>query len=144
YWSNRILSAPANDANEHEWNEKLFTGHCAIPRRRTFICFPTIRVFSSDSRAVGLKMSMLRRIARFLSVPVIWLMMPVKRLAYCCRRSFLGRALLEVTCFGDFLLVLADVQNAVLEIHHCVWGGNFLFGKSVMVVDYEVAAREIA
>ena len=86
---------------------------------------------------------MLRRIAHVLSVPVIWLMMPVKRLAYHCRRSFLGRALLELTCFGDFLLVFANVQNAVLELHHRVWGGNFLFGKSVMVVDYEVAAREI-
>ena len=90
------------------------------------------------------KSPMVRRIARFLSVPVIWLMMPVKLVAHRWRRGFLGRVLLEVTCFGDFLLVFANVQNAALELHHRIYGGNFIFGKSVMVVDHEVAAREIA
>lgn len=87
---------------------------------------------------------MLRRIAHVLSVPVIWLMMPVKMVAFRWRHRLVGRVLLEATCFGDFLLVLANVQNAALELHHRIYRGNFLFGKSVMVVDHEVAAREIA
>jgi len=86
---------------------------------------------------------MLRRIANILSVPVIWLMMPVKGLAFRFRHCFLGRALLEVTCLGDFLLVLANVQNAALLLHHRVYGGAFWFGKSVMTVDHATAAQEI-
>ena len=54
----------------------------------------------------------------------------------------LGRALLECTA-RRLLLVLANVQNAALQLHHRVYGGAFLFGKSVMVVDHAVAAREI-
>jgi hypothetical protein len=87
---------------------------------------------------------MLRRIANVLSIPVIWLMMPVKLLAFRFRHNFIGRGLMELTCFGDVLLVLANVQNAALLLHHRVYRGAFLFGKSVMVVDYDIAAREIA
>jgi hypothetical protein len=87
---------------------------------------------------------MLRRIANFLSIPVIWLLMPVKRLAFRFRHRFLGRLLLELTCWSDFVLVLANVQNAALLLHHRVYGGPFVFGKSVMVVDHVTAAVEIA
>ncbi len=86
---------------------------------------------------------MLRRIANGLSIPVIWLMLPVKLLAFRWRHNVVGRVLLEFTCLGDFLLVLANVQNAALRLHHRVYRGAFLFGKSVMVVDHAVAAREI-
>jgi hypothetical protein len=90
------------------------------------------------------KLFMLRRIAHVLSVPVIWLMMPVKRCAFRFRDGFIGRALMEITCWCDFMLVLANVQNAVLLLHHRVWRGPFIFGKSVMVVDHAIAAREMA
>ena len=87
---------------------------------------------------------MLRRIANFLSIPVIWLLMPVKRLAFRFRHRFFGRLLLELTCWSDFMLVLANVQNAALLLHHRVYRGPFVFGKSVMMVDHAVAAVEIA
>src|SRR5688572_17881078 len=87
--------------------------------------------------------SMLRRIANALSIPVIWLMMPVKLLAFRFRHRIPGRVLLELTCWSDFMLVLANVQNAALLLHHRVYRGAFVFGKSVMVVDHGVAAREI-
>jgi hypothetical protein len=51
---------------------------------------------------------------------------------------------MEITCWCDFMLVLANVQNAVLLLHHRVWRGPFIFGKSVMVVDHAIAAREMA
>lgn len=86
---------------------------------------------------------MLRQIAHVLSVPVIWLMMPVKLLAFRCRGNWFGRTLLEFTSAGDFLLVLANVQNAALQLHQRVYRGAFLFGKSVMIVDHAIAAREI-
>ena len=41
------------------------------------------------------------------------------------------------------MLVLANVQNAALLLHHRVYRGAFIFGKSVMVVNYAIAAREI-
>jgi hypothetical protein len=87
---------------------------------------------------------MLRRIANVLSIPVIWLMMPIKRLAFRFRHRFFGRLLLELTCWSDFVLVLANVQNAALLLHYHVYRGPFIFGKSVMVVDHAVAAVEIA
>lgn len=87
---------------------------------------------------------MLRQIARLLSVPVIWLLMPVKLLAFRLRHRWVGRVLQEITCLGDFLLVLANVQNSALRLHQRVWRGSFLFGKSVMQVDHATAAREIA
>ena len=87
---------------------------------------------------------MLRRIANVLSIPVIWLMMPVKLLAFRFRHRMAGRLLMELTCWSDFLFVLANVQNAALLLHHRVYRGAFLFGKSVMIVDHAVAAREIA
>lgn len=86
---------------------------------------------------------MLRRIAHVLSVPVIWLMMPVKLCAFRFRHRVLGRVLMEMTCWCDFMLVLANVQNATLLIHQRVWRGAFVFGKSVMVVDHDIALREI-
>jgi hypothetical protein len=87
---------------------------------------------------------MLRRIAHVLSVPVIWLLMPVKLCAFRFRHGVIGRLLMEITCWCDFMLVLANVQNAALQLHHRVWRGAFIFGKSVMVVDHAIAAREVA
>ena len=87
---------------------------------------------------------MLRKIAHVLSIPVIWLMMPVKLVAFRWRHRVIGRALLEMTSFCDFLLIFANVQNEALLLHFRVYRGAFIFGKSVMVVDHAVAAREIA
>src|SRR5262249_29841914 len=39
--------------------------------------------------------------------------------------------------------VFVTVQNHAMRIHHRVFGGNFVFGKALMIVDYETAEREI-
>src|SRR5687768_1906397 len=66
------------------------------------------RVGCDSGRTSQRELIMLRRIANVLSIPVIWLMMPVKLLAFRFRHRFVGRVLLEMTCFGDFMLVLAN------------------------------------
>ena len=85
-----------------------------------------------------------RRVTRFFSRPVVWLLIPVKLYAYRTRFGLVRRVVLEVTSFADFLMVLANVQNETMVIHYGVYGGNFIFGKAVAVVDHEVAEREIA
>lgn len=70
--------------------------------------------------------------------------MPFKLLAYRTRLRWLRRLILEVTCFLDFAMVFADVQNPVMLLHYRIYKGNFLFGKAVMVVDHQKAQREIA
>lgn len=82
--------------------------------------------------------------ARTLSWPLIWLLMPFKLLAYRTRLRWLRRLILEVTCFLDFAMVFADVQNPVMLLHYRIYKGNFIFGKAVMVVEHEKAEREIA
>jgi hypothetical protein len=87
---------------------------------------------------------MIRRIARFFSVPLIWLMKPIKLFAYQTRLHWLRRIILEITSFLDFLMVFANVQNATMQLHYKVYEGNFIFGKSVMVVNHAVAEQQIA
>lgn len=85
-----------------------------------------------------------RWVGRALSWPVIWLAKPVKLFAWRTRIRWLRGLLLEITTFLDFVMVFADVQNPTMQLHAAVYGGNFLFGKAVMVVDHAVAEREIA
>lgn len=85
-----------------------------------------------------------REIAHVLSVPLIWLLMPFKVFAFRTRFRFLKRVILGVTSFFDWAMVIANIQNPTMLIHHKAYRGNFIFGKSVMVVDHEVAEREIA
>jgi hypothetical protein len=87
---------------------------------------------------------MIRRIARVLSRPIVWALMPVKVFAFRRRPGVVKRAILEVTSFADWMLVFANVQNPAMLIHFRAYGGNFLFGKAVMIVDAEVTERAIA
>jgi hypothetical protein len=84
-----------------------------------------------------------RRIARVLSPPVIWLIMPAKMFAWRTRRLWVRRLILEITTATDFMMVFANTQNVAMLLHHSAYGGNFVFGKALMVVDHEPADREI-
>lgn len=86
---------------------------------------------------------MIRRIAAVVSRPLIWLLRPVKLLAWRTRFDLLRRAILEVTAGIDMLLIFANTQNKAMTLHWEIYGGNFLFGKCVMVTGYDQAAAEI-
>jgi hypothetical protein len=85
----------------------------------------------------------LRWIARRLSPPIIWLIMPAKLWAWRTRRLWLRRLLLEITTATDFAMVFANTQNVAMLIHQTAYRGNFIFGKAIMVVDHASADREI-
>lgn len=84
-----------------------------------------------------------RFLARPISYLVVWLMMPMKRWAYCTRFRWLKRLLLEVTTLCDFVLVFANVQNPTMQIYRRVYRGNFIFGKAVMIIDHATARDEL-
>ncbi|HEX9781691.1 MAG TPA: cytochrome P450 [Opitutaceae bacterium] len=86
---------------------------------------------------------MIRKIARILSLPVIWLLRPVKIYAYCTRFALLRRFILELTTAVDFGLIFANIQNGAMRLHHQVFRGNYIFGKSVMIVGHARASQEI-
>ena len=84
-----------------------------------------------------------RWIARRLSPPVVWLLMPVKLFAWRIHWLWLRRLILEVTTATDFAMVFANTQNVAMLIHQAAYGGNFIFGKALMVVDHASADRDI-
>lgn len=84
-----------------------------------------------------------RRIAYLLSIPVVILLMPLKKWAYLSRFEWLRRTILAFTTPIDFLLIWLNVQNPTMLLHWRLYRGNFIFGKTVMVVDYETAAAAI-
>jgi cytochrome P450 len=86
----------------------------------------------------------LRAAAGVVSYGVIVVLRPIKLLAYRTRWRPVKRVVLEVTTFIDWLLIFANVQNGAMLLHFRVYGGNFLFGKAVMVTDHETTKREIA
>jgi cytochrome P450 len=85
-----------------------------------------------------------RRLAYIMSIPLVFVLMPSKIYAYQTRFSLIRRTILEVTSLIDFLLIWINVQNETMLLHWQVFGGNFIFGKAVMVVDYATAAKAIA
>jgi hypothetical protein len=84
-----------------------------------------------------------RWVARHLSPPFIWLLMPLKLLAWRTKWLGLRRVILEVTTATDFAMVFANTQNVAMLLHQSAYGGNFIFGKALMVVDHVTADREI-
>lgn len=86
---------------------------------------------------------MIRKLARALSVPLVGLLLPLKIAAYKSPVRWIKRAILECTSFVDWALVFANVQNPAMLLHQRVYGGAFLFGKAVMVIDHAVALRDI-
>lgn len=84
-----------------------------------------------------------RRVADLALAPAIWLAMHVKLGAY--RQPFrpLRWVLLELTSLFDFLSVFALVQNHAMGANRRVFGGNYLFGRAVMVTEHARAVAEI-
>jgi hypothetical protein len=85
----------------------------------------------------------MRRVLRVLVVPFVWLAMPWKMLAYRIGPGFVRRLMLELSAFWDWAMVFMVVQNPAMLIHYRAYGGNFFFGKAVMLVDHDVAKKDI-
>lgn len=85
-----------------------------------------------------------RTVSRFAVTPLIYLLIPVKMFAWRTSHKWLKRIVLEITALVDFLSIFAVVQNHAVLAHWRAYGGNFIFGKSIMVVAHEKAETEIA
>jgi hypothetical protein len=86
---------------------------------------------------------MIRKVMNVLSRPLIRVLKPLKLFAWQTRFFWLRGLIIEFTTAVDFTLIFANIQNGAMTLHHRIYGGNFLFGKAVMVVDYQKAAAEI-
>jgi hypothetical protein len=72
-------------------------------------------------------------------------MVPIKTLAWTTRHEWLRGLILEFTSAADFLLTGLHVQNKVLLLTaQAFGGGNFLFGRAVMVVEHTAAAEALS
>ena len=89
-------------------------------------------------------LGLIRAFSRVAIIPLIWILMPVKLFAWRTSVRCLKQFILEITGFIDFVSVFALVQNHAMLAHYRVYRGNFIFGKSLMVVDHEKAEKEIA
>ena len=78
-----------------------------------------------------------------LTTPLVYLLKPFKIFAYRTGSPFLRRLIIESTTFIDFILNFIHGQNESMELHQKVYGGNFIFGRGVMITDHETAAREM-
>jgi cytochrome P450 len=86
----------------------------------------------------------LRLIAGCLSYLVVVALRPIKLFAYRSRWRPLKRLIIEVTTFIDWCLIWPNAQNGAMTLHPKAYGGNFLFGKAVMVTDHATTKRDIA
>lgn len=86
---------------------------------------------------------MFRAVMYQLSKPVVWLLKPIKLYAYRTRFEFVRRLILEVTCFIDWALIFLLVQNETMKLHQDIWGGDFVFGKAIMVTRHAEAAARV-
>ncbi len=69
--------------------------------------------------------------------------MPVKLFAWGPRWRWVRRLILEMTTATDFIMVFANTQNVAMQMHGAAYGGNFAFGKALMVVDHASADRDV-
>ncbi len=83
-----------------------------------------------------MKLDPFRRTAHVVLPPFMWVAMHVKLFAYRQPWRWVRIALLELTQAFDFLMVFANVQNYAMAINHRLFGGDFLFGKAVMVTGH--------
>ncbi|QDU65393.1 cytochrome P450 [Engelhardtia mirabilis] len=88
-------------------------------------------------------MDPIRRAAHVVTPPFMWLAMQLKLFAYRQPLRPLRWVLLELTQVFDFAMVFANVQNYAMSINHRLFGGDFLFGKAVMVTGHARALEEI-
>ncbi len=86
---------------------------------------------------------MIRAVMYQLSKPVVWLLKPLKIFAYRTRFELLRRLILEFTCFIDWALIFINIQNETMILHQDIWGGDFVFGKAIMVTRHAEAATRI-
>lgn len=86
---------------------------------------------------------MIRSLLRALTTPLVYALVPLKMWAWTTRRTWLRGAILELTAAIDFLLVGIHVQNGALMLTFKAFGGNFLFGRALMVTDHASAAAAI-
>lgn len=85
----------------------------------------------------------LRAAAKPASYAVVAALKPLKIYAYKTQFNFLKRLILELTTPIDTALVVLNVQNETMKIHQRVYGGNFVFGKGVMITNHAQTAAEI-
>lgn len=86
----------------------------------------------------------MRRFFQVLFSPLARLLVPLRRYAWTTRSTFLRGLILEMVSVLDVLAVGLYVQNgALLLTQRAFGGGNYLFGKSLMVVDHATTARAL-
>ncbi|WP_394844782.1 cytochrome P450 [Pendulispora brunnea] len=95
-------------------------------------------------RPVRKDFSVLRRAIHAGTYVGILALKPVKMYAYRTRFKFIKRAILEVTTPIDWSLIFFNIQNPTMLLHEKAYGGNFLFGKGVMVIDHRRTEEEIS
>lgn len=86
---------------------------------------------------------MIRNLLRALTTPLFYAMIPLKMWAWTTRRAWLRGLILELTSAIDFLLVGIHVQNGALLATCKAFGGNFLFGRALMVTEHAAAAAAL-
>lgn len=87
---------------------------------------------------------MIRKFFQLLCVPVVHVLKPIRIWAWTTRFSFIRGIILELMTWIDTLMVLINIQNGALLLNHKVFkGGNFFFGKSLMVTNHAEAAEAI-
>lgn len=78
-----------------------------------------------------------------ISKVIIYVMKPFKIYAYRTGSGFLKRLILELSTPVDFVLLWMNVQNETMLLHAEAYGGNYVFGKSVMITDHATASAEM-
>ena len=87
---------------------------------------------------------MIGSILRSISSLAVYFFKPFKMFAYRTGSPFLRRLIIETTTFIDFVLSFIHGQNEIMTLHQKVYGGNFIFGRGVMITDHETTAAEIS
>jgi hypothetical protein len=89
-------------------------------------------------------MSAIRSVIHTASEGVARALKPAKLFAYETRVPFVKDTILSATTFVDFCLIWANVQNDTMLLHQKAFGGNFIFGRGVMVTDHATTEDAIA
>lgn len=87
---------------------------------------------------------MIRSLLHLLSYPIIIALLPVKLLAWWQPLGLLRRLIIAGTAPLDFALIWLNIQNETMRMHRRIYGGNFIFGRGLMVTDYATTAAAIA
>ncbi|MES2663971.1 MAG: cytochrome P450 [Pseudomonadota bacterium] len=77
------------------------------------------------------------------SYAIVSVLKPLKIYAYKSQLSFVRRAIIEITTPIDFALIWLNIQNETMQLHEKIYGGNFIFGRGLMLTDYNSTAQDI-